>query len=171
MSVIIPIRAIAGTHIQKTPRRAEAKHETETNDFEAQQAEQEGVVEDPPVHFTSTWWSLCHIVSKYRRPAKIHLLAKQTTVHTIDQIHTRGDCFVSLSLGEGWGLGAFDAALFDYPAIITGWGRHTEYFPADYPLFVDFDLVSAVQRAPDGRVIERDDSQRWAAADRAHAAS
>lgn len=142
---------------------------TSAINFEAQQAVQEGFVEDPPSSYTSTWWTLSHIVATYRRPAKIHLLAKQTPVRRIDELHTRGDCFISLSHGEGWGLGAFDAVLFDNPTIITGWGGHTEYFPDDYPLFVNYDLVSAVQQAPDGRVIERDDSQRWAAADRAHA--
>ena len=39
-----------------------------------------------------------------------------------DAIHAIGDCYVSLTHGEGWGMGAFDAATLGKPVLITGWG-------------------------------------------------
>jgi glycosyltransferase involved in cell wall biosynthesis len=52
---------------------------------------------------------------------------------TIDLIHAVGDIYVSLSHGEGWGLGAFEAALLAKPVLMTGWGGHAEFLGADWP--------------------------------------
>jgi len=45
----------------------------------------------------------------------------------IDLLHELGDAYVSLSHGEGWALGMFDAATRATPVIATGWGGHVDY--------------------------------------------
>lgn len=46
-----------------------------------------------------------------RTPANIALLAADEIAgRVIDALHATGDCFVSMTHGEGWGMGAFDAA-------------------------------------------------------------
>jgi glycosyltransferase involved in cell wall biosynthesis len=51
----------------------------------------------------------------------------------IDLIHAIGDAYVSLSHGEGFALGLFDAATRGTPAIATGWGGHLDYLVPDWP--------------------------------------
>ena len=47
----------------------------------------------------------------------------------IDALHQMGDCFVSLSHGEGWGLGTFDAATYGNPVLAPHWGGLRDYLP------------------------------------------
>ncbi len=47
----------------------------------------------------------------------------------IDAIHELGDCFVSFTHGEGWGLGAFDAATYGNPVVMPSWGGVLDYLP------------------------------------------
>jgi hypothetical protein len=142
---------------------------TSARDHEAHETVRRRLIENPPTPYTRTWWTVARILSEYRRPAKVHLMFGRLPQKEIDQLHTRGDCFVSLTHGEGWGLGSFDAALFDNPSIMTGWSGHLDYLSADNPLLVNFTLVEASQCTPEGRVIEPNIGQRWAAPDRAHA--
>ena len=59
----------------------------------------------------------------------------------IQQIHTSGDCFISLCRTEGWGMGAFEAAFFGKPILMTGFGGQTDFLPADKAWLVDYTLV------------------------------
>ena len=86
----------------------------------------------------------------------------------MDAIHTAGDCFVSLSKGEGWGLGAFDAGLHGLPVILSRWGGPDDYLPADWPLALDHTLVpTGADRLDDWT--RPDPRERWARPDPAHA--
>jgi len=73
-----------------------------------------------------------------------------------------------LSRGEGWGLGAFDAAAHGRPVIVTGWSAAREFLPADYPYFVDYDLVPTLADEPDDWWQPRD-GEHWAKARIPHA--
>ena len=61
----------------------------------------------------------------------------------IDLIHAIGDAYISLSRGEGWGLGAFEAATFGKPVIMTGWGGQTDFLGESWPGAVPFRLAPA----------------------------
>jgi glycosyltransferase involved in cell wall biosynthesis len=125
--------------------------------------------ESAPPYVAMVWWSLARILKKYPRPAKIHLVAKGISAKEIDRLHTRGDCFVSLTHSEGWGLGAFDALLFGKPAIVTGWGGQLDYLGPDYPLLVRYRLEPTAKSVPDGNYLHSPDAY-WAHADRSNAA-
>jgi glycosyltransferase involved in cell wall biosynthesis len=80
----------------------------------------------------------------------------------IRQLHTRGDCFVSLCRSEGWGIGAFEAAMYGNPVIMTGFGGQTAYLPDDKAHLIDYDLVSvADKQAPKSY----NNQQKWAEPD------
>ncbi len=51
---------------------------------------------------------------------------------TIDALHALGDCFVSLARGEGFGMGACEAACAGNPVLMTGWGGQLDFLGADY---------------------------------------
>lgn len=81
-----------------------------------------------------------------RRAPPIRLVVARLDGHAIDLIHHVGHCFVSLSHGEGWGLGAFEAAVIGNPVIMTGWSAPLEYMLADggnWPGAIPYSLVPA----------------------------
>ena len=56
-------------------------------------------------------------------------------------LHRRGDCFVSLARAEGWGLGAFDAALMGNPVVMTGYGGQRDFLDPTHASLVDYRMV------------------------------
>jgi glycosyltransferase involved in cell wall biosynthesis len=116
-----------------------------------------------------TWVSVGRLLAGHSRPPKIVVKVGDGPPGTIDQIHTRGDCFVSLARGEGWGLGAFDAACFGNPSIVTGWGGQLDYLGSDYPLLVDYKLVPTAADPVDTFGFPLSKETYWARADRNHA--
>lgn len=47
----------------------------------------------------------------------------------VQALHTRGDCFFSLTHGEGWGLGAFEAAAAGNDVVTTAFGGPLAWLP------------------------------------------
>ncbi|MGH8800225.1 MAG: glycosyltransferase, partial [Casimicrobiaceae bacterium] len=92
--------------------------------------------------------------------------AEDVSGRTIDTLHAVGDCYVSLTRGEGWGLGAYDAATLGKPVIITGWGGHLDYLGAGYPGLIAFGMAR-VSGWLHGASYQP--TQRWAIADAGHA--
>jgi glycosyltransferase involved in cell wall biosynthesis len=73
-------------------------------------------------------------------PNVVTIAADGLAGRVIDALHGLGDCFVSLTHGEGWGMGAFDAATLGNPVLITGYGGPEEYFASDYPGLIPYTL-------------------------------
>ena len=102
-----------------------------------------------------------------RRPANVVLIAvNDISGGEINAIHAAGDAYVSLTHGEGWALGPFDAATLGKPVIITGWGGQLDYLGSNYPGLVRYEMtpVAGWYPLPGYRP-----TQRWATADRGHA--
>ena len=55
-------------------------------------------------------------------------------------LHMKGDCYVSLDRGEGWGLGGSIAGTCGNSIIVTGIGGVKEYAKEDNSYLVDFQL-------------------------------
>ena len=58
-----------------------------------------------------------------RNPARSHLEVETWTDDRIAGLHTRGDCYLTLARGEGWGIGAFDAVRVRQPGRRHRMGR------------------------------------------------
>ncbi|MFT6956817.1 MAG: glycosyltransferase involved in cell wall biosynthesis [Halieaceae bacterium] len=116
----------------------------------------------------TTAWTLATILAGYKNPARINLISNKVSPGQIDQLHLRGQCFVSLTHSEGWGLGAFDAARSGNPVIITGWGGQLEYLGEEYPFLVDYTLEQTAQYVSDGYFYQAPDVH-WAHANDSHA--
>ena len=102
-----------------------------------------------------------------RRPGNVALItANEISGGEINAIHAAGDAYVSLTHGEGWALGPFDAATLGKPVIITGWGGQLDYLGSNYPGLVRYEMtpVTGWYPLPGYRPTER-----WATADRSHA--
>ena len=63
----------------------------------------------------------------YDKYPKIYLIPDILTEDELNGLHARGDCYVSLDRGEGFGLGPFAAGACGNPIIVTGWGGSLEY--------------------------------------------
>ena len=118
----------------------------------------------------ATSLSLAKALAGRRDVPEIVLSTRSLLPAEVDRLHRQGDCFVCLSRGEGWGLGAFEAAASGHPAIVTGWSGTREFWPEDYPYFVDYDLIPTTDDRPDAWWRPRP-GERWAKARVAHAAA
>lgn len=86
-------------------------------------------------------------VDRTQNIPKITLVADDTKPDDyICALHTRGDCYVSLCRSEGWGIGAFEAARFGKPVIMTGFGGQTDYLAPQHTFLVDYDLVPVMDQ-------------------------
>ena len=63
------------------------------------------------------------------RPLISWIASDELSQQSIDTIHALADCFVSFSHGEGWGLGAFEAATLGTPVLMPAWGGHRDFLP------------------------------------------
>lgn len=94
------------------------------------------------------------------------IAADDISGRTIDAIHNIGDCYVSLTHGEGWGMGAFDAATLGKPVLITGWGGQLDYLGEDYPGLIRHRVTRVSGWLPHASY---QPNQRWATPDIEHA--
>jgi glycosyltransferase involved in cell wall biosynthesis len=81
----------------------------------------------------------------------------------IDLVHALGDVYVSLTHGEGWGLGAFEAATQGTPVIMTAWSGQLDYLGEEWPGAVRQRLAPAPLWPP--YLPSYFPSQRWAEPD------
>ncbi len=56
-------------------------------------------------------------------------------------LHEIGDCFVSLTHTEGWGLGAFEAARRGNPVVMTGYGGQRDFLSPANSWLLDWQMV------------------------------
>lgn len=113
----------------------------------------------------TTSWALARLMAGRPDPPPIRLIAGTIKDRDILALHARGDCFVSLSRSEGWGLGAFDAAAYGRPVVTTGWGGQLDYL-GDSPYLVGYELIPV--HDPLGEPSYTPD-QHWAEPDVGHA--
>lgn len=115
-------------------------------------------------HSTASWYTLAKALAGRTALPKIVLSTRQLAPAEIAKLHEEGSCFFSLSHGEGWGLGSFEAAAFGNPAIVVGWGGPLDYLPAGYPYLVSYRLEPTLSEEPDAWW-EPHQGERWAKAD------
>ena len=90
--------------------------------------------------FWTTGWQVARLMRGYPNPPRIVLHVDDWDDDRIAALHTRGDCYVSLTHGEGWGIGSFDACAYGNPVIATDWGGHNSYLEGS-ALLVSCDVV------------------------------
>lgn len=101
-------------------------------------------------------------LSGRRSPRIVVVPADGIAGRAIDTLHALGDCFISLTHGEGWGMGAFDAACQGKPVLITGYGGQVDYLGADYPGLIPYGMETVSGWMPGASF---QPPQRWAHAD------
>lgn len=98
---------------------------------------------------------------------KVYLISDLLTDDDIRGLHFRGDCYVSLDRGEGFGLSPFAAGAVGNPIVVTGYGGVTEFAKKDNSSLIDYNL-EPVYGMPQSPWYQGD--QLWANAHLVHAA-
>ena len=110
----------------------------------------------------STQAAVRRLTARHSRPARIVLLTDELDEAAIQSLHASCDCYVSLTRGEGWGIGAFDAGAQGRPVIMTGYGGQADFLLPGAAWLVDYKLVPVEDR--EGR-LSYSNEQQWAEPD------
>jgi hypothetical protein len=97
----------------------------------------------------------------YKSIANTGLLPSKAPIHilyntefyedTLGAFYNTADCFVSATMGEGWGMPQLEAGSCGLPVITTGWSGVTEFMNKENgtdKLLVDFNMIPAIARCP-----------------------
>jgi hypothetical protein len=106
----------------------------------------------------STLLEVARIVRQHPHPADVRVDIAEWVPARIAGLHTRGDCYVSLSHGEGWDVGAFDACAYGNPVIAPHWGGPLAYLDPDAAFLVEADIEPVVHFGIDSHASD----QNWA---------
>jgi glycosyltransferase involved in cell wall biosynthesis len=128
--------------------------------------------------YTRRWWFVTRHLDTTRReiqrtrrqlpsPARVLAITEPLSDAEMHGLHSRGDCYVSLTRAEGWGLGAYEAAFTGNPIIMTEHGGQLEFLPDTLGYLVDYQLIPA---ETSGALDAARRGHRWAAPDLAHGA-
>jgi ADP-heptose:LPS heptosyltransferase/glycosyltransferase involved in cell wall biosynthesis len=96
--------------------------------------------------------------------ARLEIFCETWNESRIESLHRRGDCYVSLHCGEGWGYPLFEAASRGTPVIATQYSGPLEYLNAEEHLLVQY-RMSPVHQA----YHYYHPKMRWAEPDAEHA--
>jgi len=83
-------------------------------------------------------------MTRFENYPKVFLVHELLSDNELKGLHARGDCYVSLDRGEGFGLGPFQAGQCNNPIIVTGWGGVTEYAKEDNSYLVNYQMTPVV---------------------------
>lgn len=86
--------------------------------------------------------------ARRRRPssARVILKAEAWTEEQIEALHRRGDCYVSLHRGEGWGYPLFEAAVRGKPVIATAYSGPLDYLSSTAHSLIPWQPAPVLQR-------------------------
>jgi glycosyltransferase involved in cell wall biosynthesis len=90
----------------------------------------------------TTAWSLARLLHERGSVPPVELVAHTLSTPQLRALQLAGDCYVSLTRGEGFGLGAFDAATLGQPVVMTGWGGQLDYLDPSDAHLVEYDLTA-----------------------------
>lgn len=96
--------------------------------------------------------------------SRVVLCCKAWTDAQLQMLHNRGDCYVSLHKGEGWGYPLFEAACRGKPVVATAFSGPLDYLDDEHHTLVRYREASVQQS-----YAYYHPSMRWSEPDLAHA--
>lgn len=86
------------------------------------------------------------LIQSFKKQMNLHhyprivVLEQRLSDGDLFALHERGDCFVLLQRGEGWGLPHFEAAALGTPVITPRFGGQTDFLSPETSYLVDYTL-------------------------------
>lgn len=106
------------------------------------------------------------IISKYKNVPRIYIIVDNLSEKDILNIHSIGDCYLSLCKSEGFGLTIFDAFNYGKKIIVTGYGGQIDFLGNNYGGLVKYKLDKVSGMEEFSKYYETD--QEWAYPDLEH---
>jgi len=88
--------------------------------------------------FGSSEKSLRKLVGAHPNRNKVIHVTDGLPATDLAWIHQKGNCFVSCTHGEGWGMGAYEAAWYGNAVAITAYGGQLDYLSTDDAYLMPF---------------------------------
>jgi ADP-heptose:LPS heptosyltransferase/glycosyltransferase involved in cell wall biosynthesis len=85
--------------------------------------------------------TLDELRAKTQSRGRVTLRCESLDEEFIDALHARGDCYLSLHRGEGWGYPLFEAAAHGTPVVATRYGGPRDYLDPLCHWLVRYDVV------------------------------
>lgn len=82
---------------------------------------------------------------------KVEFITDRLSEGALRQLHYDSDCYVTLTRGEAWGLGAFEAAIVGNPVIACTYGGLADAL-ADYPLLHSVPYMMTPVITPEAKI-------------------
>jgi glycosyltransferase involved in cell wall biosynthesis len=118
--------------------------------------------------FPSVRPAVARELARFPNPPPVQLIDHRLDDPAMAGLHARGDCFVALPRGEGWGLGAYEAAWFGKPVLTTRHGGSLDFLADDCAYLVNHRLAPVARSEADGSYTT---DQHWADPDLSHASA
>ena len=109
-------------------------------------------------------------LDKYPNHAPVILLTEPQTQKQINALHSIGDCYVSLTRSEGFGMPIFDAHNYGKQVICTGYSGPLDFLGKSHPGLVNYELGDVFGMKNFAGHSEQNPNQHWANPDVGHAA-
>lgn len=93
-----------------------------------------------PENVTYCIGKITQILRQYPDHAPVQLIAKNLSELELLALHSLGDCCVSMTRSEAFGLTLFDAFNYGRKVIAPGYGGHVDYLGKDYAGLVSYTL-------------------------------
>ncbi|MBO2944553.1 glycosyltransferase family 4 protein [Paenibacillus sp. F411] len=113
--------------------------------------------------FDSSSSSLKKLTEAQPEGGRILHVTKEWCAGDLAWLHQQGDCFVSCTRGEGWGMGAYEAAWYGKAVVMTSHGGQLDYLSPEDAYLLPFQLERVATAFGKGSYTQE---QQWAAVDK-----
>lgn len=109
------------------------------------------------------------VLGRHEEHAPVYILNRNLSESELLALHSLGDCYVSLTRSEAFGLTIFDAFNYGKKIIVPGYGGQVDYLGINYPGLVQYSLndVKGMEGFTHGYYMQG--GQQWAYPNKAHA--
>jgi len=122
-----------------------------------------------PQNITYCVSKISNALRKYPDHPPVYLLAKNLTELELLAIHSLGDCYITTTRSEAFGLTIFDAFHYGRKVIATAYGGQVDYLGAGYAGLVSYDLVDVKNMENFTHGYYMQGEQKWAEPNLDHA--
>lgn len=107
------------------------------------------------------------ILKKYPNHAHIVVIYDNLDEYDLLKLHTYGDCYITLTRSEGFGLTIFDAYNYGKQIIATGYSGYIDFLGSDHEGLIKYDLINVTGMSTFNNNYQHKD-QLWAQPDLEH---
>lgn len=102
------------------------------------------------------------VLNNFPDHAPVFLISRNMSELELLALHSIGDCYVSMTRSEAFGLTIFDAFNYGKKVIVPGYGGQIDYLGSNYKGLVNYELVSVKNMEGFSHGYYMEGNQKWA---------